>query len=143
MVHMVPNGPVSPCMILYGPVWYSMVRYSLARSRMVPLFWPKMLSCLTKEQILTLLNFVCLCSTHATSAQILCLLNVSFSFRWYLGTLHYRKILTLNLEFCQEIFDATNISKYYKFLLLTIFINFYLQKNILLLYKSAICQIFQ
>ena len=28
-----------------------------------------------KEQTLTVFNFVCLCSTHATSAQILCLLR--------------------------------------------------------------------
>ena len=89
MIKYGPYGPVTPCMILDGPVRYCMVPYSITRSRRVPLFWPKMLSCLTKEQILTLLNFVCLCSTHTTSAQILCLLSkitllVAFPFSWWL-----------------------------------------------------------
>ena len=56
-----PYGPVWSewsCMVPYGPVWTCIALHSLTKP---------------------LATYVCLCSTHATSAQILCLLKTYWS----------------------------------------------------------------
>ena len=58
---MVLHAPVCICLIMYGHVMSHMAPFDV--------LWP----CLFPYG-----NYVCLCSTHATSAQILCLFNPHF-----------------------------------------------------------------
>ena len=73
----VPYGPVWPCMVQYGPVGSWMVPDSLVWSHMVPYgsVWCRMVLHIFHGPVVPHLydRYFWLCSTHATSAQILCL----------------------------------------------------------------------
>ena len=81
---MVPYGSICFRIILYGPVWASIASYCLIWSCEV-LFghiWSWLVTKIQKESLKWLLKrsrtqnsfrYFCICSTHATSAQILCL----------------------------------------------------------------------
>ena len=86
--HMVPYGPTWFCMILYAPVCSRMVLFGPLRSYMV-LYYLVLSHMVMFGHIDSKRNFkwsfkslrthnsfryLCICSTHATSAQILCLL---------------------------------------------------------------------
>ena len=80
---MVLYGLVLSRMVLYEPKWTRMVLYGLnghVWSRMVP--YGPVWTCIALHSLTKpLATYVCLCSTHATSAQILCLLKTYWSIK--------------------------------------------------------------
>ena len=78
--HMVSYDCVCSCMLPYGPLWSLMVLYGLVLSHM--LMFGHMVSHRLKKKVYkwffkclrTHISFIyfCICSTHTTSAQILC-----------------------------------------------------------------------